>query len=215
MAEDKEKKEKKTTTKKKATTRKKTPEKKTTTQTKKKTSPKTTPKEEVKELVVEEPKKEKKELIAMIICISIIIVVLAIVLIISESQPKEVERVLTRQTPEQVRFKNDKLNVYFFYGDGCPHCEDLIEFLNNLPEKYDHYFDLYTFEVWYDQSNNNLLDKLLAELDAPNGGLPCLFVGDQVFYGYTDEIGQKIKKAIKEEYLLSEKYDVYKEYKEA
>ena len=226
-------KEKKTTTKKTTTPKKTTPKKTTTkktttpkkTTTKKTTTTKKAPKKTVvKEVVKEElpkeevvqveNKQEKKELIIVGVLLCVIFIVIAILLMVLAAKPKEVERVLVEQDPKQVAFKQDKLNVYLFYGDGCPHCEQLIEFLNTLPKKYNNYYDLYTFEVWYNQNNNKLMRNLLADLDKPDAGLPCIFIGDQVFNGYTEEIGQEIKKALKEEYLLAQRFDVYKQYKE-
>lgn len=158
-------------------------------------------------------KEKKNNNIIIIVALCIIIIVVAVILIIGVTSSKNVTRTLKKQTAANIEFDNKKINVYLFYGDGCPHCEELIEFLDDLPEKYDKYFDLYTMEVWYNQKNSKLMEKLVAELDSEVKGVPCLIVGDQVFFGYSEATGKEIKKAIKEEYLLVEKYDVYKNYK--
>ena len=149
----------------------------------------------------------------MVSSLCVIIIVVAVILIVGATSPKSVTRTLKKQTEANIKFDNKKINVYLFYGDGCPHCEELIKFLDNLPEKYDQYFDLYTMEVWYNQKNNKLMEELVGELGNEVEGVPCLIVGDQVFFGYSETTGQEIKKAIKEEHLLVDKYDVYKNYK--
>lgn len=153
----------------------------------------------------------KKETLFLIIGICIIIVIAAIALIISGNKPKEVKRILTEQTEKDIKHNAKKLNVYLFYGDGCPHCEELINFLDNLPEKYDSYFDLYTFEVWYNQDNSKLMDSTLKKLDETPSGVPCLIVGDQVFFGYDTSMDTELKKAIKDEYLKADRFDIFEQ----
>lgn len=157
-------------------------------------------------------KKNKKQNIIILIALCLIIIVVAVILIVGTTS-KHITRTLQEQTEENIKLDNKKINVYFFYGNGCPHCEELIKFLDNLPEKYDNYFDLYTMEVWYNKKNSKLMEDLVGKLGKKVEGLPCLIVGDQVFFGYSEAIGKKIKKAIKEEYLVVDKYDVYKNYK--
>ncbi len=158
-------------------------------------------------------RKKDKNNIIIIVSVCIILAVVTIILIIGSTTPKSITRTLKKQTEANIKFDNKKINVYLFYGDGCPHCEELINFLDNLPEKYDEYFDLYTMEVWYNENNSKLMENLVGELGKEVEGVPCLIVGDQVFFGYSETIGKEIKNAIKEQYLLVDKYDVYKKYK--
>lgn len=153
--------------------------------------------------------KIKSETTITIISACIIIIIVAVIFIIGTNQPQKTQRVLTNQTEEDIKFDNKKINVYFFYGDGCPHCEELIEFLNSLPEKYNNYFDLYTMEVWYNEENNKLMKDLVGKLGEEVEGVPCLIIGDQVFFGYSTSMDQELKKAIKEEYKTTNKFDVY------
>lgn len=158
---------------------------------------------------------EKKETLFVIMAIVVIIAIVAIIFLIGAKSTNRITRTLNNQTSANIKLNDKKINVYFFYGAGCPHCEDLINYLNTLPEEYDNYFDLYTMEVWYEEENSKLMTNLLKELNQEPSGVPCLIVGDQVFFGYTEKIGKEIKKAIKQEYNQKEKYDVYKEYKKA
>ena len=86
------------------------------------------------------------------------------------------------------------------WGKGCPHCEELITFLDSLSKEYDSYFDLYTLEVWYNEENNELMNKLVESLDKEVEGIPCLIIGNQVFFGYDQSMEKEIKSTIKKEY---------------
>ncbi len=155
----------------------------------------------------------KKESKLIIICICIIAVVLIALIGIAYLQRGNVTRTLKKQTTSDIKYDKEKLNIYFFWGDGCEHCEALISFLNSLTEDYDKYFDLYTLEVWYNEDNNKLMTELTEELGKEVKGIPCLIIGDQVFSGFSEDMKEDIKKAIKKEYKENPQYDVYKEYK--
>lgn len=155
----------------------------------------------------------KKESKLIIICICIIAVVLIALIGIAYLQKGNVTRTLKKQTTSDIKYDKEKLNIYFFWGDGCEHCEALISFLNSLTEDYDKYFDLYTLEVWYNEDNNKLMTELTEELGKEVKGIPCLIIGNQVFSGFSEDMKEDIKKAIKKEYKENPQYDVYKEYK--
>ena len=88
------------------------------------------------------------------------------------------------------------LNVYLFYGDGCPHCAKEKEYLNELKETYD--IDLKLYEVWYDEENIELLNKVQKALDAESNYVPYTVIGDKHFVGFNDDTKTQIKKAINE-----------------
>ena len=52
--------------------------------------------------------------------------------------------------------KNDvssnNVTVYFFWGDGCPHCEAEMPFIENLEGKYPQLQVVY-LETWHNKSN--------------------------------------------------------------
>ncbi|HIR48877.1 MAG TPA: thioredoxin family protein [Candidatus Faecimonas gallistercoris] len=157
--------------------------------------------------------KKNNEKIAMIISICIIVVVIMSLIVIG-SRGNSIKRQLVEQTASDIKYDKEKINVYFFWGKGCPHCEELITFLDSLSKEYDSYFDLYTLEVWYNEENNELMNKLVESLDKEVEGIPCLIIGNQVFFGYDQSMEKEIKSTIKKEYQKKTKYDVYKKYKQ-
>lgn len=92
---------------------------------------------------------------------------------------------------------SEKLNIYFFRGDGCPHCAKEEEFLEDIKEKYD-YVDIHEYEVWYDKTNQELLGKVKKELNVDNSYVPFTVIGTKYFTGYNDNIGYQIENAVKE-----------------
>lgn len=152
---------------------------------------------------------------SVIISLVAAIVVLTILVgAVSTQASSRTTRTLKEQTENDIKYSDEKINVYFFWGNGCQHCEALISYLNTLPEEYDNYFDLYTLEVWYNEDNSKLMTKLGDYLEQEINGVPCLIIGDQVFIGFREENKEAIKDAIKKAYNKKERYDAYKDYKE-
>lgn len=79
------------------------------------------------------------------------------------------------------------INLYLFWGDGCPHCEKEIVFLNEL-KKENPNINLVSFEIYRNMDNAMLFQKFAKELNANISGVPALFIGDKYFVGYSSEI---------------------------
>ena len=101
-----------------------------------------------------------------------------------------------------ITFEEDKINIYFFWGDGCPHCEELFTFLESIKDEYNEYFNLYGFEVWYNEDNGKIMDYFQEELDETVGSrsVPYYIIGDKSFAGYTSSMNEEILDTIKEKY---------------
>ena len=55
---------------------------------------------------------------------------------------------------------NNQVNLYFFHGDGCPHCEDAATWFEEIEDEYGEYFRIATTSgnLWNINQNtkNNL-----------------------------------------------------------
>ena len=90
----------------------------------------------------------------------------------------------------------EKVTLYFFYGDGCPHCAEEEKVL--LPElEKDKDIEIVKIETWYSEENRELLDKVVDAYNIGSSGVPCNIIGDTVVSGYNEYNGNKIKRAIK------------------
>ena len=108
----------------------------------------------------------------------------------------------------------DKINVYIFRGEGCPHCEEAIEWFNDnlsTDKEYKEYYNLVQYEVWYDEDNSNLMSNVASALGTDASGVPFIVIGDEYFSGFSSkESPKKIKRAIKEAYNSDDYQDVVK-----
>ncbi|MDO4369152.1 MAG: hypothetical protein Q4C29_01250 [bacterium] len=91
----------------------------------------------------------------------------------------------------------DEVNMYLFYGDGCPHCAALEKYLESEYGN-DKDLKLYRYEVWNSNSNVKLWEKVQNALDEEAKGVPYFVVGDQVVQGFMEGATEKkIDKVIK------------------
>ena len=102
--------------------------------------------------------------------------------------------------------EGDTVTLYLFHGDGCPHCAEEIKFLNSIEGKYDN-LEIVKYEVWYNDENATLLEKVKTGFDIKNNGVPTTVIGDTLIMGYGDGTGSKIERAIK--YYSEEEYIDY------
>lgn len=98
---------------------------------------------------------------------------------------------------QDVRGIEQTVPVYFFWGDGCPHCAREEIFLKSLEERRSNVV-IRDFEVWFNKTNQKLFVSVGKKLNADVSGTPFTVVGDQYFVGYyTDETtGKDIERAI-------------------
>ena len=82
--------------------------------------------------------------------------------------------------------KTKDINMYLFYGDGCPHCKALGEYLDvYLKDKDD--IHLYKFEVWHNQDNLDKLNDVISMVGTGNAGIPYLVIGNNAIVGFDSE----------------------------
>ena len=114
---------------------------------------------------------------------------------------------------QEIIEKDGKINVYLFWGDGCPHCENAKNFFNELAIEYGDYYKFITYEVWNNTYNNDLLYDVASELGVNVRGVPFILIGEQYFSGYSSSSNEKIKNAIIEEYNNDNYIDIVEKVK--
>ncbi|MFH2020355.1 MAG: thioredoxin family protein [archaeon] len=88
----------------------------------------------------------------------------------------------------------ENMTVYFFYGDGCPHCAQEEPFLAELANKYP--ITIESYEVWYNSSNAAILGKKLESLGKNSKGVPTTIFNEKVWVGFSDPIARDIENEI-------------------
>ena len=93
-----------------------------------------------------------------------------------------------------------KVDIYFFWADGCPHCEAEINYFGEIKKVYPN-INIRAFEVTNYPENSQLVSLVSKKLNADITSIPFTVVGDQYISGwYNEEItGKEIEQAIKNE----------------
>ncbi len=91
----------------------------------------------------------------------------------------------------------NKVNVYFFWGDGCPHCAKEKELLDYYSHKYP-YAQVMDFELYNNPANGQTLAEVAELLNTRVDGVPFTVIGNQSFSGYSestspDKISERIE----------------------
>lgn len=87
------------------------------------------------------------------------------------------------------------INIYFFWGDGCPHCEIAKPFLQGLADQYPQ-VQFHSYEVWYVAENQEIFMKIAAAYGVEPHAVPTIFIGDRYWEGYNDTIRAQIENAV-------------------
>ena len=96
-----------------------------------------------------------------------------------------------------ILFASEKqINMYLFYGDGCPHCAALEKYLN-LYLKDKNNIKLYKYEVWYEKENAKKYSEVHKILNQGGDGIPYLIIGETSITGYDEKYTpERIENAI-------------------
>lgn len=101
----------------------------------------------------------------------------------------------TSATPSLPANKS-RITIYFFWGEGCPHCAAADPFLDELAKRYPQ-VKLKRYEVWHSPENRQLLKSMAAAYGQEPKAVPAIFIGGQYFEGFSDILASKIEKAVK------------------
>lgn len=93
------------------------------------------------------------------------------------------------------------LDVYFFYGQGCPHCAKVEPFIVEMEQKYP--LKLHRFDIYSNRSCLSLFGDYsdMYGLPVERRGVPTVFVYDAYFVGDSailDGFEEVVKKALQE-----------------
>lgn len=111
---------------------------------------------------------------------------------------------------EKIEEKDKEVKVYFFHGDGCPHCAEAKEFFDSIEEEYGDLFELISYETWKNDDNAEGLQKIGEMREEKIEGVPYILIGNKSWPGYIEDFNDDIIEAIKEEYEVEvdERYDI-------
>lgn len=129
---------------------------------------------------------------------------------INEEKKNEKPTIPDNINLDYIKKDENKVNIYFFYGDGCPHCSNEFKAFERIKEEYGELYNLYTFETWYNEDNYKLLNVFASAMNDTVKGIPYTIIGSKSFKGFGKSTEEAIIDAIKEEHNKS--FDVYFDY---
>lgn len=139
---------------------------------------------------------------------SLLVALLVFVPVTFASAKKTTTTTVAAQAPGVV-------NMYVFYGDGCPHCADLEAYIKTTLRKDDSVkdkFNVVYYEVWNkagDHAQNiDLFNATGAALGTQPSGVPFFVIGDQYFSGYGETMNETIVNTIKDQASNNKYVDV-------
>lgn len=88
-----------------------------------------------------------------------------------------------------------EIKVYFFHGDGCPHCAEEEKVLSKIEKKYSN-LSIVRYEVWNNKDNAILMGKVGDAMDVDGSGVPLTVIGSSAFSGYSDSTYGTVLRAI-------------------
>lgn len=96
----------------------------------------------------------------------------------------------TNQTPVEIEDDPEKIAVYFFWGDGCPHCATQKPFLEELETKYNN-LEIKSYETWKNSNNVAIFQDISRRYGITPRGVPTTFIGDKYWIGFNE--GMKLE----------------------
>lgn len=105
----------------------------------------------------------------------------------------------------------EKVNLYLFWGDGCPHCVAEEKLLTDLEKEYEN-LSVTKYEVWYHSENNAFLQQIVSSTERTFRGVPVTIIGQTIITGFSTGTEQEIRRAINY-YSENEHHDIVQEIK--
>jgi len=90
--------------------------------------------------------------------------------------------------------QNTEPVIYFFWGDGCPHCETAKPALRAFAAQ--HQVELREYEVWYIAENQALFFKMAAVVGFEPRAVPTIIIGERYWEGYAKSMEAQMASVI-------------------
>ena len=97
--------------------------------------------------------------------------------------------------PFNIAAASNTIELYFFYGQGCPVCAQTQLFLSNLTKQYPS-LSVKSYEVFFNTENKALYSALAKSYRINSDYAPGIFIGEQAFIIYNDAVARQIEKAV-------------------
>lgn len=136
----------------------------------------------------------------------ILIIILAVIFLIPlniNALSKDYNDVIANIVDEKI--EKDKINVYLFHSESCPHCKEEIKYLDKISNgKYKDKINIYKYEVSKNKNNSKILDSVKILFDDNTPYVPFTVIGEEYIVGFSEVTESQIENII-DNYLSEEK----------
>lgn len=151
----------------------------------------------------------KKKILIISLITFIFILFIVLINISNKMNENKIKSTITMNSKlTDVVYDENKLNIYLFWGKGCPHCEEEWKFLNRIAPKYYDKIHVYGFEAWNSEENQKIMNEFKDKLNiSKDSGIPLTIIEDKYYIGYDESYNDEILKLIKNNHKNSK--DIY------
>lgn len=103
----------------------------------------------------------------------------------------------------------EPVNLYLFWGDGCPHCEAEQMYLEDLQNDFDN-LKIQKYEIWHNEENKQFMKQISKETNQTLSGVPVTIIGQTIITGFSPATEQQIRRAVSY-YSENKHHDIVKE----
>ncbi len=87
------------------------------------------------------------------------------------------------------------IDLYMFYGQGCPHCSQAKMFLDEIKEEYPQ-LNIIEKEIYFNDKNRELFIEMSNSYGEEIQGVPTIFLNGKVFVGFNNNIKNSLQEEI-------------------
>ncbi len=89
------------------------------------------------------------------------------------------------------------VEMYFFWGDSCPHCAAAKPFISELEKEYPE-LRVTPYEIYNNRDNYDLFILMADAYGMPKNqrGVPAFFIGNEAFSGYHESMHDKFRNLV-------------------
>lgn len=108
--------------------------------------------------------------------------------------------------------ESDEVKIYFFRGEGCPHCQEAEEWFSSIEGEYGSLFQVVDYETWYNEDNAKLMQKVAEARGETAEGVPYIIIGNKSWNGFAEDYEEEILAQIQSEHEqdVASRYDIMK-----
>lgn len=93
--------------------------------------------------------------------------------------------------------ENGRVTLYYFWGEGCPICEEAKPLLAELEKRYPR-LAVRRYNIMAGRENLELWIETAERFGTRATGVPAFYIGDRAFSGFSPEVAAQIEGAVKE-----------------